>query len=395
MLPLARRCHARRASYYRPSSTKPVAGPYGDPGSVYWEPRSVNRTLDGWTSTSVWASHEAADGEILLRLAAPVVVDPGGFTLGRIRLSELSRIYPGEVGPRVARRPAADGDVWVRSALARLGQVSGVHRVGLALAEGGGRRLLFCASDRDNESGVDWCEIDAYDHVPLNLSVRTGEAVVGSLDDLASRYPAFVDRQTSTVTALAALPILAAGHIQGGYVLFYDSPQPFDRPQLCELEDLGGKLGADLRRVQRATAHVGRLLADEPVGDGALAASYSVGADPRAVADARHFVGDTLSSWGVDEDTVDRALVCLSELVTNAIIHTDGDCQLRVLLDRGVLTTTVRDAGSSVVVDLSGVTVYPLAVHGRGLQLVVALSTRWGSELDAVGMTVWFVLVPA
>jgi len=37
----------------------------------------------------------------------------------------------------------------------------------------------------------------------------------------------------------------------------------------------------------------------------------------------------------------------------------------------------------------------PLAVHGRGLQLVDAFSTRWGSELDAVGMTVWFVLEPA
>jgi hypothetical protein len=36
-----------------------------------------------------------------------------------------------------------------------------------------------------------------------------------------------------------------------------------------------------------------------------------------------------------------------------------------------------------------------LAVHGRGLQLVDAFSTRWGSELDAVGMTVWFVLEPA
>ena len=67
----------------------------------------------------------------------------------------------------------------MRSALAHFGQVPGVHRAGLALAEGGGRRLLFCASDRDNDRAVDWCEIDAYDHVPLNHSVRTGEPVVG------------------------------------------------------------------------------------------------------------------------------------------------------------------------------------------------------------------------
>lgn len=98
---------------------------------------------------------------------------------------------------------------------------------------------------------------------------------------------------------------------------------------------------------------------------------------------------------GVSENIVDSAILCLSELVTNAIIHTDAGCELRVVIDRGVLTTTVRDGGSSVVIDLSSVTVDPLAVHGRGLRLVDALSTRWGSELDAVGMTVWFVLEPA
>ena len=88
-------------------------------------------------------------------------------------------------------------------------------------------------------------------------------------------------------------------------------------------------------------------------------------------------------------------ILCLSELVTNAMIHTGAGCELRVVLDRGVLTTTVRDGGPSVVVDLSSATVDPLAVHGRGLELVDSLSTRWGSDLDAIGMSVWFVLEPA
>ncbi len=294
----------------------------------------------------------------------------------------------------IASKPVADGETWVRSALAQFGQVAGVRRAGLALAEGGGRRLLFCASDRDNDRRVEWCEIDAYDHVPLNHSVRTGEAVVGSLVDLAARYPAFTDRQTSTIGALASLPILAAGHIQGGYVLFYDTPQRFNRPQLAELVDLGATLGADLRRAQRTTIHTSRSLDDEQVPHGALAAAYSLAADHREVAAARHFLLGTLTAWGIDADTVDKATLCLSELVTNAMIHTDAGCELRVVLDRGVLTTTVRDGGSSVIVDLSSLTVDPLAVHGRGLQLVDALSTRWGSELDAVGTTVWFVLEP-
>jgi anti-sigma regulatory factor (Ser/Thr protein kinase) len=225
--------------------------------------------------------------------------------------------------------------------------------------------------------------------------VRTGAAVAGSLAELAYRYRAFTDRQIPKTHAVASLPIFAAGHVQGGYALYFDTPQPFDRPQLTELEDLGARLGADLRRIQRATTHASRSLRAEPVPQGAHLATYFVAADSRAVAHARHFVLRTLSSWGVDEDTVDNAILCLSELVTNAVIHTGAGCELRVVLDRGVITTTVRDGGSIVIVDPSNVTVDPLAVHGRGLQLVDAFSTRWGSELDAVGMTVWFVLEPA
>ncbi|MEO6410987.1 MAG: ATP-binding protein [Pedococcus sp.] len=295
----------------------------------------------------------------------------------------------------VASRPVPDGEPWARSALAQLGDLPGVHPAGLALAEGGGRRLLFTASDRDNERHVEWCEVDAYEDVPLNHTVRTGQAVVGSLDDLECRYRAFTDRQPSKTHAFASVPISAAGQVQGGYALFFDTPQPFNDQQVTELEDLGARLGAGLRRVQRSTTHATRSIEAGPVPSGAKAATYSVAADLRAVAHARHFVLRTLAAWGVDENTVDTAILCLSELVTNAIIHTDAGCELRVMLDRGVLTTTVRDGGSVVVVDPRNVTVDPLAVHGRGLQLVDALSTRWGSELDAVGMTVWFMHEPA
>jgi anti-sigma regulatory factor (Ser/Thr protein kinase) len=303
--------------------------------------------------------------------------------------------YADEVAHSVASRPVPEGETWARSALAQLAHVPGVHRAGLALLEGGGRRLLFAASDRDNEGSVEWCEVDAYEDVPLNHTVRTGEPVVGSVAELARSYRAFADRQAAQTHALASLPVLAAGHVQGGFVLFFDTPQGFDRPQLAELEALGAQLGDDLRRVQRATTRSTRSLEAEPVPHGAQAATYLVTADPRAVAPARHFLTDTLTNWGVDDDAIDNAVLCLSELITNAVIHTGEGCELRVVLDDGVLTTTVRDSGSRVVVDPRHVTVDPLAVHGRGLQIVDACSTRWGSELDAVGMTVWFVLEPA
>ena len=173
------------------------------------------------------------------------------------------------------------------------------------------------------------------------------------------------------------------------------TPQRFDHPQLTGLDGLVARLGADLPGVQRATAGASSSLEAEPVPHGAHEITCFVPPDPRAVRHARHFVQSTLAAWGVDDDMIDNAALCLSELVTNAVIHTDAGCDLRVVLDRGVLTTTVRDGGSSVVVDPTHVTVDPLDVHGRGLQLVDACSTRWGSEPDGVGMTVWFVLEPA
>nr|WP_238338333.1 ATP-binding protein [Pedococcus badiiscoriae] len=177
--------------------------------------------------------------------------------------------------------------------------------------------------------------------------------------------------------------------------MFFDAAQHFDPQRVAELEALAARLGDELREVQRATTHADRSLEAEPVPPSAQAVTYSVAADPRAVGAARHFAVSALAAWGVDEGTVTNAILCLSELVTNAVMHTDAGCELRFVLHHGVLTGTVRDSGSNVVVDPGNVAVDPLAVHGRGLQLVDALATRWGSRLDAGGMTVWFVLEPA
>jgi anti-sigma regulatory factor (Ser/Thr protein kinase) len=287
-------------------------------------------------------------------------------------------------------------DAWARSALARLGALPGVVRVGIALAEGGGRRLLFVASDRENDPDPDWCHIDAYQAVPLNAAVRTGELVAAPLAELAARYPDFAARQRGTATvALAAVPVWAAHQVLGGFVLFYDRPQDFDPRQRADLAGLGTELGEQLRREQRAQGRRGRRLADQPVPAGARRATYDVPAEPAAVRGARRWLDDTLDSWRVDAETAATAVLCLSELVTNAVLHAHTGCEVRAVLEDGVLTVTVRDGGSASVGSPGrspGGPADPLAVHGRGLQLVDALATRWGSDLDEVGTTVWFVL---
>lgn len=291
--------------------------------------------------------------------------------------------------------PAAtvfDIAAWAQDALAVLAHVPGVRRVGLALTEGGGRRLRFTASDRDHGPALQWCHVDAYDDVPLNTAVRMGEPVVGALEALHERYAQFVARQRGTPTvALAAIPILAAGQTLGGFVLFFERPQAFDRDQRQQLEQLGTDLGATLRRAQRGELRPDITLFDEPVQPGAAVAVHDVAPDPAGVSGARRFLRSTLDAWGVDEETTYTAALCLSELVTNAVVHANVGSVVRVLLEDGVLTTTVRDQGSADPASDEPCD-DPLRVHGRGLQLVDALATRWGSDLDSVGTTVWFVL---
>ncbi len=294
----------------------------------------------------------------------------------------------------VSTTPDAGHDTatWADDALALLTRLPGVHRVGLALVEGGGRRLRFTASERRHDAGLEWCYVDAYDDVPLNTAVRTGTPVLGAIGDLATRYPPFVERQRGTTTvALAAIPMVTAGQTLGAYVLFFQDAQPSDATQTRELLQLGEDLGSALRRGQRGHERARAGLAAEPVPPGALVAVHDVPADPAGVGGARRFLRTTLDGWGVDQDTSDTVQLCLSELVTNALIHTQAGCGVRVLLEDGILTTTVRDYGNQDTAPVADAD-DPMRTHGRGLQLVDALASRWGSELDAVGTTVWFVL---
>lgn len=284
-------------------------------------------------------------------------------------------------------RPRAHSEAWVRSAFAVLSASPAVRRVGLALVEGGGRRLSFTASDRDLGEVTDWCQVDAFDDVPLNNAIRTGRLITGSLEELAGRYPEFVARQDSATCALAAVPVVAAGQVWGGFVLFYRTDQAFDARQLTELERRGQELGEHLR-CQRLRTLPRRSQIDEPVPDGARMAIHTVAAEHRAVGAARRFVHDNLVCWHVDEDVVDTAMLCVSELVTNAIIHSVAGCEVRLLLDRHTLTIRVRDGGTDIPVS-DNPTGDPLASYGRGLQLVEMVTSRWGSQLDELGTTVW------
>ncbi len=307
-------------------------------------------------------------------------MEPGG---PKAPLGHLSRLG-------LALVEASGVDDVASNLLTGLGALPGVRRVGFALSEGGGRRLRFTASDRPDADGVDWCHIDAYDDVPLTSVVRTGVPIMGVRDSLDPRFADFVSAQAAEVRAVAAVPLPGIGSPIGGIIVFFEEVWGFDATQRGLLEATARRAADAVRRIR---VRGPQLHEDEPTSpdDGSHSAWITLDEDPRAAGIARRFLREFLARAVVSEDLAATAELCLSELVTNAIVHAGGSFELRATLDPA-LTVSVRDRGGHAPDAAPDDDTDPLRVHGRGLQLVEALSDRWGSERDALGARVWFSL---
>jgi CheY-like chemotaxis protein len=105
---------------------------------------------------------------------------------------------------------------------------------------------------------------------------------------------------------------------------------------------------------------------------------------------ARAFTATTLAAWGVT-GVEDDMLLVVTELVNNAVMHADGDCELRISITPLSLRVEVTDQGAGTPDPL------PQSLtrnHGRGLHLVDALTAAWGFEpIDGGGKLVWAELL--
>jgi anti-sigma regulatory factor (Ser/Thr protein kinase) len=101
---------------------------------------------------------------------------------------------------------------------------------------------------------------------------------------------------------------------------------------------------------------------------------------------ARAFVTRTLSAWGFDESVVDPAVLCASELVTNAIRHGEGLVEMALIRYPDRIRLVVEDDSPTPPrVMQPPVT----STGGRGLDVVARLSSAWGSEPRGTGKIVW------
>ncbi|MFJ4202397.1 ATP-binding protein [Streptomyces sviceus] len=106
--------------------------------------------------------------------------------------------------------------------------------------------------------------------------------------------------------------------------------------------------------------------------------------------EARAEVREQLEGWGFAArgDLVDTAVLLVSELATNALLHSASRFTLTLSAAHGVLRCEVADSGHRApqVLDAG------VAESGRGLFLVEALALRWGCHQGGTGKTVWFEL---
>ncbi|MFC8008478.1 ATP-binding protein [Streptomyces olivaceus] len=119
------------------------------------------------------------------------------------------------------------------------------------------------------------------------------------------------------------------------------------------------------------------------------AVHHEVTRSPGLVGTARRAARRVLTGWSITGDRLDDALLIVSELVTNALVHGGtGPVGLILREVRGCLTVAVRDCGPSTS------TLIPCpqnaaAESGRGLAIVARLARQCGACSTPRSTTVW------
>ncbi len=198
------------------------------------------------------------------------------------------------------------------------------------------------------------------------VELDPGETMVLCTDGMVEVPGADLDDGMQTLTALIA-----------------SGPDALDKlaDRLCEVVDeRGGDDDAALLLLRRSST-------DAPQAGGRLQQHVAPN-DPDGLSEARHMVRAAARAWGAGE-RADEVELIADELVTNALLHTEGAAivTLRVLTgaarrvrleveDSSSALPRRREAGES-------------GVSGRGLLLVDRLTDVWGVESRGTGKCVW------
>ena len=122
---------------------------------------------------------------------------------------------------------------------------------------------------------------------------------------------------------------------------------------------------------------------------------FELAAHPGSPAQARRLTRARLTGWSICEDTCDTAALVVTELVTNAIVHTASSHIICELHDGDELVRiAVRDEGCAPGIPHQSPQ-RPADEQGRGLLLVEAMCRAWGAQEHGPGLLVWAELARA
>lgn len=115
-------------------------------------------------------------------------------------------------------------------------------------------------------------------------------------------------------------------------------------------------------------------------------------AEHQRVAGARQQLREFLHDWA-SADQVDSAVLLVSEMITNVLVHTDADALLVAEMTGGAGSRRIRIQVSDGSDDLPHKR-HPgeLASSGRGLMLMELLADAWGVDPRGEGKSIWFEL---
>ncbi|MQS11681.1 SpoIIE family protein phosphatase [Streptomyces kaniharaensis] len=215
------------------------------------------------------------------------------------------------------------------------------------------------------------------------FSLDPGETVLLCTDGLVEARGMDLDDGIARLTRTLAEPLPPAGEA---------ARDP--------LESLADRIASQAADSSEREDDIALLLLRWDGPEGGLAAQQlrrRIGqADLARISEVRAELRDALRRWGVAE-FIDTAELLSSELVTNAIRHTDRDAMFTARLYREPDSAGGRARLRVEVEDESDLwptrrTPGEQASSGRGLMLVEALADAWGVEPRGSGKRMWFEL---
>lgn len=244
----------------------------------------------------------------------------------------------------------------------------------LALASAGHPAPLIRRCAPDDQPHAEYVDLPA--GAPLGLGARPAVATVRFTpgDTLLLFSDGVVERRRQSLSAgLGALAEAVAGAGSG------------DPRALCAVASAA---------VPGTTEDDVAVLAVEHALKPSRSASIEVPAEPTAPGRVRRWLTAQLGEWRVPESVIGAAVLCTSELTTNALLHAGTAARVEIDLSAERLLVSVADSGTRGAVTRTQIDT--LSSRGRGLGLIEELSDAWGTDPTVRGSTVWFeLLLPA